>query len=290
MHLSDLLSMWRSPRLVAWFLSGSFLLVAATLPFSFCPLIAGVADLRPGAALVPLLGIFGGPAGVWAAFAGTLTGDLLTSTWESLVPFRALGAAIAAWIAQRLWDPGPATSSVPAHSSCARVFRFMCCALPSIFAYSAWPALAGAMDHLYPFPYLLLLYGGGDLLFLLALGLPLFHIVIRSERLAGEPWQHALARSSSKDALPWWGILSPWLGGLGAWILGPLTAGWVYGTWPWHRYIVGTRDGGWSWFVVLFCLLVQVAGLLPRPRQGAPGGGTSQSRFGNTLLPPILRR
>ena len=285
MRFRDLITMWASPRLAAWFVLCTALLLACRLLFAWCPVIPGVVPLRPGIVLVPLLGIFCGPAAVWAAACEALVGGVLTGLWGTLIAAQALAGALAAWMAQRLWDRH--SSEAAAWRSAASARRFLWLALPSVCALSAWPALAGAMAGLYPFPYLLLLHGAQDLLFLLLLGPVLYRWADGGWRPLFGTW-HAALLPSERTPPPGWCHLLLWTGGLGAWILGVSVAGGVYGCRPWPGPALGATDGWWSWVVVWGFLLLQTLGLAcPRvsPAPGTPPG----RRFRHLHLPPIVR-
>ena len=98
--------MWKYPRMAAWFILGTFFLLLARLPFFAAPMIPHYLEFNPGVALVPLLGVFWGPAAVWSALAASLLGDWITGIWSSLSIFKAVGMASMAFTAQYLWDTG----------------------------------------------------------------------------------------------------------------------------------------------------------------------------------------
>ena len=73
--------MWLYPRMVVWVILTVLAGVLVRLPFAQVPIIPHYLDFHPGIALVPLSGVFFGPAGAWGSLGGT--GGLARSPEDS---------------------------------------------------------------------------------------------------------------------------------------------------------------------------------------------------------------
>ncbi|MBN2383124.1 QueT transporter family protein [bacterium] len=69
-------SMWRNTRMIVLTSISAALYVAVLMPFKIIPLIPGLTELRPGAALPVTLSFMFGPAAAWGAGLGNLIADI----------------------------------------------------------------------------------------------------------------------------------------------------------------------------------------------------------------------
>lgn len=78
--------------------------VAVALPFRSLEFIAGLTDIRPVCMLMPVFGLFFGPAGAWAFGLGNVVGDVAAHdlTWASIGGFLANFAAV--YVYHVLWN------------------------------------------------------------------------------------------------------------------------------------------------------------------------------------------
>lgn len=73
--MSELGRMWSNTRMVVLTAVSAALYVALLIPFKFIPVIPGLAELRPAAAIPPVCSLLFGPAGAFGAAFGNLIGD-----------------------------------------------------------------------------------------------------------------------------------------------------------------------------------------------------------------------
>ena len=289
MQFRHFIQMWAYPRMVAWFLFGTFLLILARCPFAATPVLTGLIEFRPSVVLIPMAGIYAGPAGILCVLVASPLGDGLVGLWGPLTPVRAVASGLAAWMAHRLWDSvGQAKDATQCFSW--EWVRYVLVSLPSLMALGAWPALVGAMLRLYPFSYLLGLHLVLDVLFLLLLAPLVCTAAERWWQPAFGTWRSVMRNDGEMTGYSLFGDTLIWVGGLAACALGLLTSGLVYGTWPWDSYVLGQTDGWVSWILVLVCLLLQVVGLMhATPQAPQSGEAASSGRFERFYLPPVER-
>ena len=94
--------MWLYPRMVVWVILTVLAGVLARLPFAQVPIIPHYLDFHPGVVLVPLAGVFFGPAGAWGSLVASIIGDRLMGPWGAITLFRALGFFAFALSAQKM--------------------------------------------------------------------------------------------------------------------------------------------------------------------------------------------
>ena len=90
--------------MVAWFITASILGILVRVPFIPVPIIPYCLEFHPGIVLVPLFGVFWGPAGAFGVLVASLGGDLLFKQWDTISWYRALGLFFFALSAKRLWE------------------------------------------------------------------------------------------------------------------------------------------------------------------------------------------
>ena len=73
--MTELGKMWSNTRMVVLTAVSAALYVALLIPFKFIPVIPGLAELRPAAAIPPVCSLLFGPAGAFGAAFGNLIGD-----------------------------------------------------------------------------------------------------------------------------------------------------------------------------------------------------------------------
>lgn len=100
--MSELLSVWKSKKMLSAMCFTAFLYAALTIPFKGNIIIPQISEIRPSAFLPVLAGFVFGPAGAWGAAIGNLIGDIFgTFSLNSLFGFIAnLGLGL---IPYRLW-------------------------------------------------------------------------------------------------------------------------------------------------------------------------------------------
>lgn len=172
--------MWLYPRMIAWFALTAFLGVAVRLPFARFQMIPHHLDFNPGAVLVPLSGVFFGPAGAWGSMAASLAADKLLGQWNGLALFRALSFFFFALTAQRLWDFSllegrPAAPEATGASALRYVFISWAGALLA----ATWQALGSELLRVYPFAYIFSLLTLSHVVFCSLLGVPLYLVMAR---------------------------------------------------------------------------------------------------------------
>jgi energy-coupling factor transport system substrate-specific component len=101
--MRELVTMWRSTRMVVLTALTAAVYAAVLIPFKGIPIIPGITEIRPAAAIPPVFGLLFGPAGAWGSGFGNLIGDLFggTLTPGSLPGF--LGNFLFALTPYRVW-------------------------------------------------------------------------------------------------------------------------------------------------------------------------------------------
>jgi len=176
----DQLFSWRKqPRLVTWFLFSAITFIVLQLPFMWIQIIPGHLRFNPGIALVPVVGIFFGPAGACGVFVGSLLSDVIMGQWGPLSFFRGFGVFFFALGTQQLWDIsfGHKKVSHTPNDSWVAVLKYIFVAWPGCFVDAAWRALGSELLRDYPFVYILSLVLLLNLLFCTLLGAPLYRLM-----------------------------------------------------------------------------------------------------------------
>ena len=73
--MKDLGRMWSNTRMVVLTAVAAAVYAAVLIPFKAIPIVPGLTEIRPAAALPPVCSILFGPAGAWGAAFGNLIGD-----------------------------------------------------------------------------------------------------------------------------------------------------------------------------------------------------------------------
>lgn len=266
--LRPLLAMWLYPRLIAWFLATVALLVLARLPFARFQIIPHYLKFTPGVILVPLAGVFWGPAGAWGALAASLAGDRLTGMWGVLSPYRAAANFLFALSAQKLWDVSPRGEASLTHApSVSHTLRFLLAAWPGCFAAAGWVALGCEINGFYPFPYIASLALAHNLAFVTLTGAAVYRLTARTAAPRFGSWREVMAADAgpATDPLP---ALVIWVGSLGACAAGWLAGALIYRMGPFEPFVIGITCGAWVEALVIPFLAVQVLGALGWPGRG----------------------
>jgi energy-coupling factor transport system substrate-specific component len=152
----DLISMWRSPKMVAYFTFTTALYTALLYPVSQFSLFGLQADYLRFAMCIPVaFGFLFGPAAAWGAGLGNLIFDATTNsglTWISPLGF--LGNFLIAYIPYALWTR--ITSEQPDMRSLKKIALFMglvCLATTICGLVIGWGLL-----YLYQSPFIMLTY------------------------------------------------------------------------------------------------------------------------------------
>ena len=274
----------RHPRMVAWFLFVAVAWMAVRLPFARVYFLAGVAEFTPGFVLVPLAGLYAGPAGVAGIVAGTLLGDLALGQWGVMTGYRVVAYGLGAVYMMVLSNPGWLTGGRDG------ALRIGLALVPVCLSAAAWIAVGGSLQRLYPFAYLLALNAAQFLVFA-GLFAP---AAVRL--LAGDwvprfgTWREVMGLSGDGADPSIRVEVLIWTGAVLACVLGAVLSGWVYGVWPIGRPWLGRHTGAWVTGPVLGSLALQLAGAVSAlryaDRKPAPAGG----QFTRLYLPPIEKR
>lgn len=272
-----MLWVWTRPRLAVWIPALALLIglcrgLMARWPAAM--IIPGFMWIDPGVTLIPLAGLFGGPAGAWAAAAGTAAGDAIGGQWSALTPWRAAGAGLWALSAMTLWDATFwSASPAPDHRPhWGPTLRFLWTAWPGALAAAVITALGSDLYRLYAFPYALVLHAAHHWLFSWVIGVSLYRIISREWTPWWGTWRGRGGLSSTdasmnlrRAALLISGILLAAAGGA-------IHARSAHGLRMFEAYILGLHAGPGTVGAALPGLLITAAALaLPdrRPRGGA---------------------
>ena len=288
MNLADFVRMWRRPRMIAWMLAVAFGLLLVRGLFIGVQPIPGLAELHPGFALVPVAGIYCGPAGVLGVMLAAWAGDWLFGEGGAWTLWRVAGAGVTAALAERLWRTG---SGRDPWLEPRALRRLLWLGIPAGCGFASWLALGGSLSGMYPFGYL---YGVSlvSVLWFYPLFAPaLFHVVARHWLPAFGDWRTELGRSGPVLPPPRAAVAAAWAGSLSAGPVGILMGAWVYHHSLLEIPLPGTRDGWGVWLPVGICLAVAAAGLAGRRRAKSPPRPTpAAGLMGRSYLPPIERR
>ncbi len=266
-----LFGMWRTPRMVAWFVATTLLLLLVRLVFFPAKILPYTLDFNPGIVLIPLTGVFWGPAGAWGSAAAALAGDAAIGLWGPLSWFRAIGWFLFALTAKRLWDAYPfGLDALKAHHHprWRRTIRFLVISWPGACVCAAWTALGTEMLKLYPFSYSVALLLVHHLVFTTLLGLALYRVFAREVVPHFGTWRHILPERLQVRAAPFAGAVMMTAGAFGSCIIGIWASATYYQVGVFHLAPLGTVAGPLvPVFVVLF-LLLHLAGLFLWCRKG----------------------
>lgn len=280
--MKKLVHMWKYPRMVSWFLLTTGLLLLVRLPFVKAAMIPYYLEFQPGIVVVPLAGVFWGPAGALGVLTASLAGDWLLGMWGPLSAFRAVGLFIYAYSANRLWDfsethVGKRGGLTP---HWGQTLRFLYVSWPGCCAAASWPALGADILRLYPFPYFVFLLLLNNLVFTTMLGPAFYRILARELVPHFGCWREVMKEHPS----PVLSVRGAWLhvtGCAGACVAGILLGGSVYRMWPDQAFVIGTSTGSLLVALVLPLMLLQVVGLLlaRRETRGSPFQSTLERTY-----------
>ncbi|OGP61617.1 MAG: hypothetical protein A2V67_01775 [Deltaproteobacteria bacterium RBG_13_61_14] len=100
--MQDLVRMWSNTRMVVLSAVSAAVYAAVLIPFKAIPVIPGLTEIRPAAALPPLCSILFGPAGAWGSAFGNLIGDFFGMLGPGSI-FGFLGNFLYGYIPYRAW-------------------------------------------------------------------------------------------------------------------------------------------------------------------------------------------
>jgi len=249
--------------MVTWFLVATALLLLARLPFVHADIITFYVEFQPGIVLVPLAGVFWGPAGALGVLAASLIGDWLYGLWGPLSAFRAVGLFLFSYSAKHLWDylHTRERSGRGLTPHWGQTMRFLLISWPGCFLAASWPAVGAEYLRLYPFPYIVALLLTHHLIFTTLLAPALYRILARELVPYFGCWREVLQDIPSRPLSPLGARLHV-LGGLGACVAGILGGGVFYRMWPTRASVLGTYCGWGLLVLVVPFLILQIGGLL----------------------------
>ncbi len=266
--------MWKYPRMVAWFLVTVVIIVLVRLPFIHTQIIPYYVDFNPGIVLVPIVGVFLGPAGVWGCFVASFVGDSLMGMWGPMSIFRGIGYFLFALSAKRLWDAYPSGAARGYAPVWRATFRFILFAWPGCLIAAAWSALGAEILDLYPFVYVFFLQLMNHLLFVTILGVALYRIFARDFAPYFGTWRSYLAKDVMILPLSCYGVILLVIGSLGACLAGLSIGRFVYGIslfqalTPGKSMFLGTASGVAVIAGVAPFMGLQLLGLFRRRKKG----------------------
>lgn len=123
--MKEIFTMWKYPKMVSLVALSAALYAAVLIPFKSFQIMPGI-DIRIGTALVPVLGIFFGPAGAWGAAIGNLIGDFFGSVGIGSI-FGFLGNFFFAFAAYKIWYSGK--DNFPITNTPAKVGKYLVASL-----------------------------------------------------------------------------------------------------------------------------------------------------------------
>ena len=261
--MNTLLTMWLSPRLIAWFALTTILGVLARLPFSHFQIIPPHLDFHPGVVFVPLFGVFFGPAGAWGSVAASLIGDRLIGLWGEFSIFRALGFFLFSLSAQKMWDisfwfeAGPVKPTL----SWGHTARFILVSWPGCALAASWQGLGSELLRLYPFTYVASLLVLNNMLFCTLLGLPLYRLMTKLWAPRFGTWKEGLGVDAGPASPSLRNVLFIAAGGVAALLTGFYISERVYHISPLQPFALGASSGILVPLVVTPMLIVNVTGL-----------------------------
>ena len=259
-----LFAMWLSPRLLAWFALTVLLGVIARLPFAHFQIIPHYLDFHPGVILVPLAGVFFGPAGAWGSLAASLIGDWLVGPWGAISVFRALGLFFFALSAQKMWNFSfwfEVGHLKPAHSW-NHTARFILVSWAGCVLAAAWQGLGSELLRLYPFIYVASLLALNNILFTALLGLPLYRLMAGLWVPRFGTWEEAMGADAGPGSPSLRNVLFIAGGAVAAWAGGFYVSELAYHVGPLVPFALGAHTGILVPLTVIPMLILNAAGLL----------------------------
>lgn len=256
-------SLWRYPRMVVWVILTVLAGLLARLPFTQVPIIPHYLDFHPGIVLVPLAGVFFGPAGAWGSAIASVAGDAAFDMLDSLSFFRALGFFLCAWASQRLWAVFPDFDNPQGkNTTWTRTLRFIFTCWPGCFIAAVWQAFGAEWLRAYPFIYIASILTLNNLLFCTLLGLPLYRLMARHWVINFGTWRRVMAKSPLPGATSIANAGLIVIGAFGAGVVGWYVSETQYKVSLWQPFVLGTHTGVMlAWAVAPF-LVMPLVGLL----------------------------
>lgn len=101
--MRELLTMWKSTRMVVLTAVCAACYVAVLLPFKIAVLVPGLTEVRPGAAVPVLMSLLFGPAAAWGAAIGNVVADLLGGMFGPGSFFGFVGNFLYGYLPYSLW-------------------------------------------------------------------------------------------------------------------------------------------------------------------------------------------
>ena len=250
--------------MVAWFIISILMILLFRLPFAPVQMMPFYLEFNPGIALIPLAGVFWGPAGVWGAFAATLLGDGLLGMWSELSIYRATGFFMLALTAQQLWyEPLVRAQRERKHRIAWRsTLRFITVAIPGCMISAVWTGLGSELLGLYPFPYLASLVAVHHIALMTLLAPAMYRVMMTKLYPRWGTWQDVMQvnryahKGSTRRAV------SLWVGSLGGYAAGCFAGASFYQIWPFEPYVLGTTCGVWLRVLVIPFILLHLSGLI----------------------------
>lgn len=261
--MKTLFTMWMRPRLLAWFALTVLLGVLARLPFAHFQIIPHHLDFHPGVILVPLAGVFFGPAGAWGSLVASLIGDRLVGPWGAITVFRALGFFMFALSAERMWNFSfwfEVGHVKPSHSW-NHTARFILVSWLGCALAAAWQGLGSELLRLYPFTYVASLIALNNMLFCTLLGLPLYRLMASLWVPRFGTWDAVLGKRAGPGSPSIRNVIFVAGGGVLALLTGFCISALAYHIGPLEPFALGEHTGILVPLVVIPLLIVNAAGV-----------------------------
>ena len=100
--MRDAIAMWRSTKMVVLVALTAAVYAAVLIPFKPIPIIPGITEIRPAAAIPIVCGLLFGPAAAWGSAIGNLMGDFFGTVGPGSL-FGLVGNFLLAYVPYRLW-------------------------------------------------------------------------------------------------------------------------------------------------------------------------------------------
>ena len=264
--MKHLFTMWKHPRMVAWFAITTLLLLGSRVLFMRAQIIPYVLEFQPAVFIVLAAAAFWGPAGVWAAVLASLAGDYLTGLWGAATIYRTIGWFLFALSVQRAWCYWEVRAhewpeETPTRSYAVRLFA---ASIPGCFIYATWQGFGAESLKLYPYTYIATLSLVHNLIFCAVFSAVCCSFFVRRSNPRSGTWHDAMQTDFDDVSFSRRGVLLLLCGSLGAYLIGLFASGFYYGIWPNHATVIGLASGAAVVVLVGPFLLLQFAGVFSR--------------------------